>query len=353
MKLVKIFGIVLTLHVLVFAFLFIFQGCATTSEEEGPPPSDAPVTGTEEAPAGDHRSGRLHPDFNAGMEIESPTSAPAGRGKPTRPTWDFEPMEPEGEVLRPLHSVGRPPTSLYVVKRGDTLSQIAREHGIPLADLLEANGFDGQTVIHPEQTLLLPAPAVPSVEVPEAVAQSAPGAGVPYTVQTGDTLSGIAQRFGTTVSWLKRANGRTKDLIQIGETLILPEYTSTGGGASGPQAERAVAPVRGEGLREAMHVVVAGENPSGIARIYGMSAGELMAINGITDPTKLRIGQTLIVRRPEERSGGADAEGELEAGALRVREADAIPGIEEMERSYLEEEEAIPVIPVETEDGPN
>ncbi len=43
-----------------------------------------------------------------------------------------------------------------------------------------------------------------------------------YVVQSGDTLNGIAIRFGTTVAAIKAANGLTGDIINIGQVLIIP-----------------------------------------------------------------------------------------------------------------------------------
>jgi LysM repeat protein len=43
-----------------------------------------------------------------------------------------------------------------------------------------------------------------------------------YVVQSGDTLNGIALRFGTTVTALKAANGLTGDIINIGQVLVIP-----------------------------------------------------------------------------------------------------------------------------------
>ena len=47
------------------------------------------------------------------------------------------------------------------------------------------------------------------------------GAVETYSVLAGDTLSGIAQRFGLTVSQLKKANGLTSDLIKVGQVLTV------------------------------------------------------------------------------------------------------------------------------------
>ena len=43
-----------------------------------------------------------------------------------------------------------------------------------------------------------------------------------YTVKSGDTLSGIASRFGSSVSRIKSANGLKSDMIRAGRTLVIP-----------------------------------------------------------------------------------------------------------------------------------
>jgi LysM repeat protein len=47
-------------------------------------------------------------------------------------------------------------------------------------------------------------------------------AGQTYTVQSGDTLYEIANRFGTTVSALKSANNLTSNMIRVGQVLNIP-----------------------------------------------------------------------------------------------------------------------------------
>ncbi|CAI8257196.1 MAG: putative peptidoglycan endopeptidase LytE [Opitutia bacterium UBA7350] len=54
----------------------------------------------------------------------------------------------------------------------------------------------------------------------------AAGSGI-HTVKRGDTLSGLAQRYGTSVSALKRSNHLSSDLIQVGQTLIIPAQAAS------------------------------------------------------------------------------------------------------------------------------
>ena len=99
-----------------------------------------------------------------------------------------------------------------------------------------------------------------------------------YTIQSGDTLGGIAQRHGVSTSALARANGITDvDRIYAGQVLTIP------GAASTP----APAP------RSVRHVVAPGETMGAIARRYGVSVAALARANGIKDPNRIPAGAVL------------------------------------------------------------
>ncbi len=96
---------------------------------------------------------------------------------------------------------------IYTVQFGDTLSEIAQLFGTSVDAIAQANGIENPDLIFADQTLCVP--VGPSVFV--------------YTVRSGDTLSEIAQRFGTTVEVLVEANGiENPDLIFPGQRLQIP-----------------------------------------------------------------------------------------------------------------------------------
>ena len=99
----------------------------------------------------------------------------------------------------------------YVVKPGNTLSGIAARFGTTVQYLARINGISNPNLIYPGQILKIRASGVSSQGV---------GATTTYVVKVGDTLSGIAARFGTTVADLVSLNDISNpNLIYAGQVL--------------------------------------------------------------------------------------------------------------------------------------
>ena len=100
---------------------------------------------------------------------------------------------------------------------------------------------------------------------------------ITYTVEKGDTLSGIARKFNTTVNKLKELNNLNSDLIHLGQVLLIPTTTP---------------------LKYITYTVVKGDTLYGIANKYDISVEELKQLNRLTT-NNLYIGQQLKV--PEKK----------------------------------------------------
>lgn len=102
----------------------------------------------------------------------------------------------------------KPKTGTYTVRSGDTLSGIASKYGTTWQELQRINGIADANRIYPGQVLTLPGGGKPA---PQKRA---------YTVKSGDTLSGIAARFGTSWQALAQKNGLSNpNLIFPGQVL--------------------------------------------------------------------------------------------------------------------------------------
>lgn len=105
------------------------------------------------------------------------------------------------------------PGGTYTVQRGDTLSRIALRHGVTVNALMSANRLWSPTIYVGQQLV------VPGSDGSPPAAASQNGT---YVVRPGDTLSKIAQRFGTTASALSRLNGiANPSAIYAGQVLRL------------------------------------------------------------------------------------------------------------------------------------
>lgn len=143
----------------------------------------------------------------------------------------------------------------YTIARGDTISRIAARFGVPVEAVLSANGLGWSSIIYPGQTIAIPAaaaPAAPKIELVSSTTPTAPPATptaptaptATYTIQSGDTVSSIAARFGVTTQAVLDANGLTaSSIIYPGRTLVIP---TVGGSSAGGSAGSSVTALTAE-----------------------------------------------------------------------------------------------------------
>jgi LysM repeat protein len=107
----------------------------------------------------------------------------------------------------------------YTVAAGETLSEIAERHGMTVEELARANGIVDPDLILGGQVLVVPGGAGGHADVAPAPAAG----GEAYVVRSGDTLSGIADRFGIPLAALIEVNGISDPhLIVEGDVLAFP-----------------------------------------------------------------------------------------------------------------------------------
>jgi LysM repeat protein len=105
----------------------------------------------------------------------------------------------------------------YVVQQGDTLTSIAKQFGVSVNQIKDLNDLTSD-LIFPEQKLIVLLPIVTGSIEKEPQK---------YIVQVGDSLFSVAKKYGVPLDQLKQLNDLTSNLIIIGQTLLIPEKTST------------------------------------------------------------------------------------------------------------------------------
>lgn len=309
MKISKALGLGLFLHVVMIAALIIQPSCMTmdppTQTYQQSQSFDSPGYGSPDnqmfSNPGDFS---LDPAFNAGSETDADE-----RFAPTRPETEFSEFDGVTPRLSPIPSdpdastveIAGPSFKIHTVQKGDSLWAISRRYSVSLDELYAANGLNKNSVLKIGQQIKIPvegSTATFNTVTADAYQPTGYNSGSKtYTVVRGDTLSEIARRFNTSVRILKAANGKNSDLIRVGEKLRIPVEGSASGSSqpaySAASDNRTAAPATSGGAE--VHIVKVNEYPAIIARQYGMTTTELLAMNGITDPRKIQIGQKLKV----------------------------------------------------------
>ena len=102
----------------------------------------------------------------------------------------------------------------YVVQKGDSLYSISRAYGVSVDDLRRTNNLTSD-ILTIGQVLTIPTANNGDNTLPNTNSNL-------YVVQRGDSLWSIANRFGVSINAIRMINNLTSDILNIGQTLIIP-----------------------------------------------------------------------------------------------------------------------------------
>ncbi len=182
----------------------------------------------------------------------------------------------------------------HVVRRGDTLSQIASRYGTTVNALTAANDISRRSLIHPGQVLTVPVPPgagaqrIRAVQRREAVAEN--GQEV-YLVQRGDTLGEISTSFNMSLRLLRELNGLRPRSSRIypGQRLVVIERAARNTRSA---SSSSLVPSDTD-----IYIVQPGDTLGHIAEAHGLGLSVLRRLNGFSSrQTRIVSGQKLRVR---------------------------------------------------------
>jgi lysozyme len=310
----KIGSAVIAIHVAVLCVFSLTQGCITTELE-----------GRERGAGARHKGPWRHEHKGADSASKAAVQDPYAAYDQVMGGDDlYAPVIIETETVTPEPFVApSTATETYIVRKGDMLSQLAVDFDTTTAELVRLNNLSNPDVLYVGQELRVPA-GRRAASTSTSSYKSAPAVkkGGTYTIQKGDTLSGIAVAAGVSISELRSLNNIEGDMIRAGDTLDIPAggkvptHTQKVTGTKKPEATAApvepapaaaelapapmaavdtepeTAPVESVDMIEE-YVFYPGDSLDEIAQKYGVGKAEIMRLNNITDETQIQNGQRL------------------------------------------------------------
>ena len=300
----KVGTVVVGVHVAALCAFALTQGCVTTESQ-----------GSGRGAGARHR-GIVKHQHKGAVASSSVSVEPQGVFDPVDDGTLYDPIDVE--VVNTVVEPYNPPaetSGTYQVQKGDVLSKIAAKFGTSSATLVQMNNLSNPDVLYVGQELHVPNGGGSSYVAPKSSFSSVKKGGT-YTIQKGDTLSGIAIAAGVSLNDLRSLNNIQNDRIMAGETLDIPvggkvptkTQKSTSSKKSAPAPEpvveepvmaplapaapvEAAAPMSVDMVEEKM--LYPGESLDDVARQYNVSKADIMRLNNLPDEASVTTGMTL------------------------------------------------------------
>lgn len=180
----------------------------------------------------------------------------------------------------------KPPVPAYVVhkvRRGDSLSELARRYRTSVRAIMAVNGLKSRSYLKVGWKLKIPTSRkyAYSKKKEKTVCTLKPDQiPVEYVVRQGDSLWKIAHRHHTTTKTIKALNHLTSSRLRIGQVLMIPGART----APPPPSTK-------------QYRVRTGDSPYLIARRYKMNLASFLALNNLTPRSTIYPGQVLRITR--------------------------------------------------------
>ena len=178
----------------------------------------------------------------------------------------------------------------YTVQSGDTLSGIALKFSTTSSKLAQLNSISNPNLIYVGQRLLVNQSSnsnSSSSGQSSSTTTNTETSSASYTVKSGDTLSGIASQYNTTVNQIVSLNQLSNpNLIYVGQVLKLKNSQTTNSSSSSSSTAATTA---------GTYTVKAGDTLSAIASRYSTSSSTLASLNSLSNPNLIYVGQVLKV----------------------------------------------------------
>jgi membrane-bound lytic murein transglycosylase D len=141
------------------------------------------------------------------------------------PTGGMPSTKVARRMAEPVVAAGTSTRTFHRVKRGETISEIADEYGVSQRELLDWNGLDRRGRIRAGQQIRVSPPDLrpaPTAQPRDGTPQESAGERT-HIVRRGETLKGLAKRYGVSVQALRTANGMTeRETLKAGVALKIP-----------------------------------------------------------------------------------------------------------------------------------